>query len=99
MVPKLAVCVTCQGGADLANTLEETVQVTRTECMNVCTRPATVSVREEGKAAYLFGDVTRDLAPDVLTFLDLYASSVGGIVTDARPIGELRFLLIGRLPA
>ncbi|MDA5095427.1 DUF1636 family protein [Aliiroseovarius sp. KMU-50] len=99
MAPKLAVCVTCEGGVALADRLEETIPVTRVECMNVCTRPACLSVREEGKAAYLFGDVTTALAPNVLTFLDLYASSEGGIMTDARPIGDLRFQLIGRLPA
>lgn len=99
MASKLAVCVSCDGGAALADRLEETLPVTRVECMNVCTRPASVSVREEGKAAYLFGDMTAELAPNILTFLDLYASSEGGIIADARPIGEMRFHLIGRLPA
>ncbi len=99
MAGRLAVCVSCEGGAALADALEERMELTRTDCMNVCSRPACVSVRETGKPAYLFGDVDATLAPNVLRFVALYDAAEAGIVTDARPIGDLRFKLIGRIPA
>lgn len=99
MAGQLSVCITCKGGAELADTLDGVVAVNRVDCMNVCTRPACLSVRDTGKAAYLFGDVTPDMADNVTTLLDLYEGAEGGIVADARPIGALRFCLIGRIPA
>lgn len=96
---RLSVCITCEGGAALADALAARVPVQRVACMNVCDRPACLSVREEGKAAYLFGGVSAEMASEVETFLGLFDAAAGGIVEDARPLDKLRFCLIGRIPA
>jgi predicted metal-binding protein len=99
MAGRVAVCIGCDGGTALAEALEARMPVTRAHCMNACARPVCLSVREEGKAAYLFGDVDPALVDEVELFLELFDAAKKGIVTDARPLGELRFKLIGRIPA
>lgn len=96
---RLSVCITCDGGVALAEALEARVPVQRVACMNVCDKPACVSVREGGKPAYLFGNVTPAMADEVVTFLRLFDEAEAGNVTDARPLAQLRFCLIGRIPA
>ncbi len=74
--------------------------VALTDCMVVCERPVTLSVRAEGKAAYLFSGVDPvTQADEIVAFARLYADAPGGIIEDARPCGDLRYLLVGRLPA
>lgn len=71
-----------------------------TDCMIVCAKPVSVSFRAEGKVAYLFSGVDPVAQEDELvTFAGLYAAAPDGIVDDVRPCGELRFRLIGRVPA
>ncbi|RME16973.1 MAG: DUF1636 domain-containing protein [Alphaproteobacteria bacterium] len=98
MTARVSVCVSCAGGSALADALARDVAINRVDCMNVCTKPACLSVREAGKAAYLFGDVSAEMADNVRTFLGLYEDAEAGIIEDARPIGKLRFCLIGRIP-
>lgn len=69
------------------------------DCMSGCDRPQTLAIRQTGKTAYLFGEITSADLPDILTFLRLYASSADGTLADARPLGELRFKAIARIPA
>lgn len=81
----------------LADTATE---VRLTDCMIVCGDPVTVSVRAEGKAAYLFSGVDPETqVSEVATFVRLYAATPDGIVEDVRPCGDLRFRLLGRIPA
>lgn len=70
------------------------------DCMIVCAKPVSVAVRAEGKAAYLFSGVDPAAqAAEIVAFARLYAEAKGGIVEDARPCGDLRFRLVGRVPA
>ena len=69
-----------------------------TDCMNGCARPATLSFRQEGKTAYLFGDISADDVADILEFIRLYNASSDGNLEDARPLGRLRLKLIARIP-
>ena len=73
--------------------------VTTTECMSACTRPATVAFRAGGKTAYLFGDLTPDDLPTLITVAQLYLASPDGSFPDARPLGTLRTKAIARIPA
>ncbi len=76
------------------------VKVRLTDCMIVCGDPVSVSFRAKGKAAYLFSGVDPETFDDALvTFATLYKAAPDGIVDDVRPCGELRFKLIGRIPA
>ena len=83
----------------LAPLLPEGMEVAVTDCMIVCGQPVTVSVRAPGKAAYLFAGVEPGQVGEVATFARLYAQSPDGLVEDVRPCGDLRFRLVGRIPA
>ena len=96
---RFIVCTGCSGGADLAAALKGRVAVETTDCMNVCDKPISLAVRAEGKAAYLFTGVDPDTPEDIEAFAELYAKSADGQIMDARPAGNLRFCLVGRIPA
>jgi len=98
MLVTLSVCINCDGGVALADAVSEFADVSRVDCMNVCTRPACLSLRAEGKMAYLFGDVRADKAQEVRALLKLYSAAETGCIEDARPLGSLRHCLIGRVP-
>ncbi|MBD3679926.1 MAG: DUF1636 domain-containing protein [Rhodobacteraceae bacterium] len=76
------------------------VEVGLVDCMIVCKQPVSVSVRARGKEAYLFADVDPEAqASEIVAFARLYDESADGAITDARPCGDLRFKLLGRIPA
>ena len=104
---KVTLCASCalgQGGfaaalrAGLPENARETI-VAFGACMSGCARASTLSVRETGKTAYLFGDLTDADLPEIIVFLALYAESSDGNFFDARVLGELRFKAIARIPA
>lgn len=96
---RFIVCTGCSGGADLAKALAGRVAVETTDCMNVCDKPISLAVRAHGKAAYLFTGVDPDAPEDIEAFAKLYADSEDGQIMDARSAGNLRFCLVGRIPA
>ena len=98
MTDRIIICTGCAGGAALAAALEGRVPVEETACMNVCSAPVSVAARAEGKAAYLFTGVDPDRPEDIAAFAALYAAAPDGQIMDARPIGPLRFCLVGRIP-
>ena len=103
---RVTICRSCPAGrAGLADRLEALIAEARlpaeigaVDCMSGCTRPSTVAFRAEGKTAYLFGDLTADDIPDLLTFLRLYQASADGNFSDARPLGGLREKAMARIP-
>ncbi len=107
MGDRITICESCRSdgpakGATLADRLRPLVEaeVNTTDCMIVCGNPVTVSFRAEGKAAYLFSGVDPETqAEEVAEFARLYAAADDGLVEDVRSIGQLRFCLIGRIPA
>ncbi len=105
----VTLCASCQasgtGSSQLHAVLEKALSglepecsLRQTECMSGCTRPVTLSFRQRGKTAYLFGDISVDDVADILTFVHLYGASADGNLGDARPLGGLRFKLIARIP-
>ncbi len=111
MADRITICEGCRAtsdvapkGAAMAARLRALVgpetDVATTDCMIVCGKPVTVSVRATGKVAYLFSGVDPDSQTEELaTFAALYAAAPDGIVDDVRPCGQLRFCLVGRIPA
>ena len=103
---KITLCTTCAlGRGGFAAILRAALgargiqaEITGTDCMSGCTRASTIAFRAPGKMAYLFGDLTGDDLPDLLTFAALYAASTDGTLTDARPLGALRSKAIARIP-
>ncbi len=100
------VCALCPAGrAGFADGLRAALsdagmvlEVRETGCMSGCTRQSTLAFRAPGKMAYLFGEITLDDMPDILTFARLYLASADGDLTDARPLGALRAKAIARIP-
>ncbi len=100
------VCTSCPAGrAGLAARLAAAfdaaglaIAVREADCMSGCTRPSTLAFRAAGKTAYLFGEITGDDLPDILTFARLYLAAPDGNLADARPLGSLRAKAIARIP-
>lgn len=106
-LPTLTLCRTCRGAdpalpGQVSAALEAAgvaARLQQADCMSGCTRPQTLAVRQSGKTAYLFGEISAADLPDLLTFLQMYRESPDGNFTDARPLGGLRFKAIARIPA
>ena len=105
MTHTVTLCQSCPASlTPLAEILAKALEslpytVTTTACMSACNRPATAAFRASGKTAYLFGDLTPDDLPTLITFAKLYLASPDGTFTDARPLGTLRTKAIARIPA
>ena len=103
---KVTLCASCDLGQsgfagqlhDMLQNAGVVAQVATTDCMSGCTRPSTCAFRAPGKTAYLFGDLTADDLPDLLTFARHYAASPDGNLPDARVLGGLRMKAIARIP-
>ena len=103
MGDRITVCATCREGAGraLADHLgSRGIEVRLVECLNACAAPLALAVTGEGKATYLFAGVDPEAqAEEVVAFAWLYRDAPRGEIADARPCGDLRFCLRGRIPA
>lgn len=103
---KVTLCRSCAlGQTDFAARLRDALaaagigaELAGVDCMSGCTRPSTIAFRAAGKTAYLFGDVTADDLPDLVTFARLYDAAPDGVLADARPLGALRGKAMARIP-
>ncbi|WP_306114986.1 MULTISPECIES: DUF1636 family protein [unclassified Roseovarius] len=106
-LPTLTLCRTCREADpalfdQVASILEASkvkAKLQQVDCMSGCQRPQTLAVRQNGKTAYLFGEITALDLPNILTFIRMYQDSPDGNFADARPLGKLRFKAIARIPA
>lgn len=104
---RITLCGSCALGQSgfaepLGRALEQagiSAEVALVDCMSGCARASTIAFRDAGKTAYMFGDVTADDLPDLITFAGLYLAARDGNLTDARPLGALRSKAIARIPA
>lgn len=104
---RITLCGSCDLGksgfaAPLGRALEQVgivAKIALVDCMSGCARASTIAFRDTGKTAYLFGPVTTDDLPDLLTFAQLYQAAPDGNLPDARPLGALRTKAIARIPA
>lgn len=102
----VTLCGSCElGQSGFAEPLRKALQaeglaasVATTDCMSGCTRRSTCAFRAPGKTAYLFGDLTAEDLPDLLTFARHYATSPDGTFADARILGGLRMKALARIP-
>ena len=105
--PVVSLCDTCDGAdpglsdivAEAAKTKGIDLSVQRVSCMSGCANPPALAVRQAGKTAYLFGRFTAEDIPSLMAFLTLYDEDPRGDIADARPLGELRFKVLARIPA
>jgi predicted metal-binding protein len=102
----ITLCSSCElGRSGFDTSLSEalvlaglTANVALVDCMSGCARASTIAFRAAGKTAYLFGDITAQDLPDLLTFARFYAASPDGTLADARPLGALRSKALARIP-
>ncbi|MGH1444528.1 MAG: DUF1636 family protein [Cognatishimia sp.] len=75
-------------------------QVSGVACMAGCDRPCTVGFHGQGKASYLFGDMTheQDVA-DIVAFAKQYATLQDGWCSSVDRPGKLRKSTLARIPA
>ena len=104
--PTVTLCRTCRDAdpalfRQMSAALEQgglKARMQHVDCMSGCKRPQTLAVRQSGKTAYLFGEIGAEDLPDLLTFLKMYQDSPDGNFADARPLGQLRFKALARIP-
>ena len=102
-------CATCapQTASDARAALQDALDaaglpatVMAQACFNACAAPVSLSLQAQGFATYFFAGVDpmahRD---DIVATVELYLSSPQGWIEDARPCGQLRLCLSGRVPA
>ena len=100
------VCKTCPlGQSGFAEILQSALasaasvaNVAQSDCMSGCARESTIAFRCPGKVAYLFGDLTAQDLPDLVSFAALYHASPDGQFVDARVLGDLRSKALARIP-
>jgi predicted metal-binding protein len=97
------VCTSCRKGGEgfaeaLRHCLRAWAEVRDIDCMSGCSRDQTVAFRDQGKTAYLFGELTCADLPELENFARLYAASPDGIFADARVLGNLRTKALARIP-
>ena len=96
MTTTLYVCTTCKAGevheddanrpgAVLHRTLAAAgaptgVEIVGVECLSACKQGAAVALSAPGKWSYVFGRLSADDAPDILSGAALYAATSDGIV-------------------
>ena len=105
-LPTLTLCRTCRDADptlydQVVSTLKAAnvkAKLQHVDCMSGCEKGPTLAVRQTGKMAYLFGQIGHSDIPDIVRFLELYAGLSDGALADARPIGNLRFKAIARIP-
>ncbi len=96
MTTTLYVCKTCKAGEvheDDANRpgarlhaaitelgAPEGVNIVGVECLSACSQGAAVALSEPGKWTYVYGRMTAENAPDILTGAAAYAATTDGLV-------------------
>ncbi|AUQ48953.1 putative metal-binding protein [Phaeobacter inhibens] len=112
---RILVCTSCKGtdpgtrpGPQLIDALRDAldqrgdtlVEVAGVACMAGCSHPCTVGFQDEGKASYVFGDLTpQDDLADILQFADLYKLLADGWCSSVDRPGKLRRSTLSRIPA
>jgi predicted metal-binding protein len=79
--------------------LSDAFAVLDVNCMAGCARFCTVGFQADGKAAWLFGDLTAADAPDLISFAQLYASLPDGWCRSNERPGKLSKTALARIPA
>ncbi|MBM3645981.1 MAG: DUF1636 domain-containing protein [Alphaproteobacteria bacterium] len=95
-------------GAVLANELEAAleagklahdIEFRRVRCMSQCLRPCVISLGDDTRYTYLFGDLAPDAhAQDVLQTVALWLTTPEGYMTRQERPESMRTGILGRLP-
>ncbi|NVN01890.1 DUF1636 domain-containing protein [Asaia spathodeae] len=103
--PVFHVCQTCaSGGQALHDALTELadpdlVAVESVRCLAACRQGCTATLSMPGKWSWLLGQLSPELAPDLLIYAQAYGRSASGTVMPSRRPDSLRDIILGRFPA
>jgi predicted metal-binding protein len=106
------VCVTCRREGDdpeaprqgsrlrdcLAGLLSEGMTLQPVECLGNCKRSCTVALSAPGSWTYVFGDLTAESGPDVVTGAKLLAHSTDGLMPWRGRPEPFKRSMIARIP-
>ena len=98
LLPSEALITSLRAGLAVCG-LSDAFAVSGINCMAGCARPCTVGFQADGKAAWLFGDLTPADAPDLIAFAQLYASLRDGWCRSTERPGKLSKTALARIPA
>lgn len=108
----VVVCATCRdetcsdahprAGAELAaNTLAAAggeVRVTTVDCLGNCKRRLSAALLRDNCWSYVFGDLTTDSGPDLISGAKLFAGSTDGLIPWRGRPDSLKRGLVARIP-
>ena len=75
------------------------VQIVPAQCFANCERGCSAGIAAAGKWSYLLGELSPDLAEDVLTYARAHADSASGVVLPSGRPASLAKSVIARFPA
>jgi len=97
-LPGEALIAALRAGLDVCD-LSDGFTVSGINCMAGCGHPSTVAFHSDGKAAWLFGNLTLADAPDLLAFAQLYTSFPDDWCRSTDRPGKLARPALARIPA
>jgi len=103
--PVFHVCQTCSaGGQALHDALLELsdpdmVSIEGVRCLAACNQGCTATLSMPGKWSWLLGQLSPELASDLLVYAQAYGRSASGTVMPSRRPDSLRDIILGRFPA
>lgn len=87
------------GALEAAGDAAPALRLRGVACMATCQRGCAAAISQPGKWTYLLGDLSADLAPDLLTYAAAYAAHGSGALLPSRRPASLRSVVLARLPA
>ena len=108
----IVVCATCRdasgsdahprAGAILASNTKaaagDEVRVATVECLGNCKRRLSAAILREGCWSYVFGDLSTESGPDLISGAKLFASSTDGLIPWRGRPDSLKRGLVARIP-
>jgi predicted metal-binding protein len=77
---------------------DSNISVRQIECLGNCKRRLSAAILREGSWSYVFGDLTPDSGPDLITGAKLFATSTDGILPWRGRPDSLKRGLVARIP-
>jgi len=77
---------------------ETGIQVREVECLGNCKRRLSAALLRDGCWSYVFGDLTIDSGPDLITGANLFAASTDGLIPWRGRPDSLKRGLVARIP-
>ncbi len=77
----------------------EPVELRQVACLASCERGCTAAIMTPGQFGYLLGDLSAEIAADVLDYARRYPTARNGFVLRSQRAASLTHSILGRMPA